>query len=222
MNIARYCIFTLIIVLTLQTSMDAMDEPSLGSYFVFEDLEIIKIGDGAGPMYIGEINGDGLMDILVVNNRKSRIDVLLQKAGATPEDVTPVTRANEIPEHWRFKNERIMVSHKVSALALHDFNNDGRTDVIYASNPSNIVFLAQESDGTFTKTRTHRFKNLRANRSGFQIANIVGDNSPELLTIVEGNIQSFPLDEDSLGKPVRFATEDSIAAFELADYDGDG
>jgi hypothetical protein len=202
--------------------MNAMDEPSLGSYFGFEDLEIIKIGDGAGPMYIGEINGDGLMDILVVNNRKSRIDVLLQKAGATPQDVTPVTRANEIPEHWRFKNERIMVSHKVSALALHDFNNDGRTDVIYASNPSNIVFLAQESDGTFTKTRTHRLKNLRANRSGFQIANIIGDNSPELLTIVEGNIQSFPLDEDSLGKPVRFATEDSIAAFELADYDGDG
>ncbi len=222
MNIAQYCIFTLITVLTLQTSMNAMDEPSLGSYFGFEDLEIIKIGDGAGPMYIGEINGDGLMDILVVNNRKSRIDVLLQKAGATPQDVTPVTRANEIPEHWRFKNERIMVSHKVSALALHDFNNDGRTDVIYASNPSNIVFLAQESDGTFTKTRTHRLKNLRANRSGFQIANIIGDNSPELLTIVEGNIQSFPLDEDSLGKPVRFATEDSIAAFELADYDGDG
>ncbi|MBC8309497.1 MAG: VCBS repeat-containing protein [Phycisphaerales bacterium] len=222
MNISRHCIFTLITALTLQTTANATDEPSLGNYFGFEELEIIKIGDGAGPMYIGEINGDGLMDILVVNNHKSRIDVLLQKAGATPQDATPVTRANEIPEHWRFNNERIMVSHKVSALALHDFNNDGRTDVIYAGNPNNIVFLAQEPDGTFTKTRTHRTKNLRANRSGFQIANIIGDNSPELLTIVEGNIQSFPLDEDSLGKPVLFATEDSIAAFELADYDGDG
>ena len=222
MNVSRHCIFTLITALTIQYTASALDEPSLGNYFGFEELEIIKIGDDAGPMYIGDINSDGLMDILVVNNRKSRIDVLLQKVGATPQDVTPVTRANEIPEHWRFKNERIMVSHKVAALALHDFNNDGRTDVIYAGNPSNIVFLAQEPDGTFTKTRTHRVKNLRANRSAFQIANIIGDESPELLTIVEGNIQSLPLDGDSLGKPIIFATEDQIAAFELADYDGNG
>ena len=119
------------IALVLFCSSTNADEPSIGDYFGFSDLEIIKIGNGAGPMYTADMNGDGLMDILVINNRKSRIDLLLQKKGASPEDIVPVTRANEIPEHWRFAKERIMVSHQVSAIALHDFNDDGRTDVIY-------------------------------------------------------------------------------------------
>jgi len=200
----------------------ADDEPSLGDYFGFSDIEIIKIGDNPGPMYTGDINNDGLMDIIVINNRKSRIDLFLQKAGATPEDIVAPTRPNEIPEHWRFSKERIMVSHQVSALALHDFNLDGMTDVIYAGNPSHIVFMAQETDGSFKKTRSHRVNKLSANRSAFTITDVIGDSEPEILTIVSGNIQAYPLSDDSIGKPIVLATEDRILAFELADYDGNG
>ena len=214
-------LYSTLSVCVLLTSTFANDDSSLGDYFGFSDIEIIKIGDNPGPMYTGDVNGDGLTDILVINNRKSRIDLLLQKPGATPLDIKTVTRANEIPEHWRFKNERIMVSHQVSALALHDFNTDGLLDIIYAGNPSHIVFLAQESDGTFKKTRSHRVRNLNANRTGFSVVNVVGDENPELLVIVEGNIQAIAIDGDAIGKPIIFATEDRIIAFELADFNGD-
>ena len=190
-----------------------LEEPRLGDYFGFDGLEIIKIGDDAGPMYTGDVNGDELIDILVINNRKSRIDLLLQKAGASPG-------ANEIPEHWRFDKQRVMVAHRVSAIALHDFNDDGRTDIVYASNPNHLVFLAQQPDGSFKKTRTHRLRNLSANRSAFAISNLIGDKTPEIITIIKGDIQTFPLDKDAIGKPTVFATDDRIAAFDLADYDG--
>ena len=214
--------FIALLLFISSSSMSYADEPSIGDYFGFSDLEIIKIGNGAGPMYTADMNGDGLMDILVINNRKSRIDLLLQKKGASPEDIVPVTRANEIPEHWRFAKERIMVSHQVSAIALHDFNDDGRTDVIYGGNPSHIVFLEQMPDGSFKKARSHRIRNLSANRSAFSISNLLGDSKPELITVVEGNIQALPIEGDALGKPTILATEDRIMAFELADYDGNG
>jgi len=198
------------------------DTPELGDYYGFSDIEIIKIGDDAGPLYTGDVNSDGLMDILVINNRKSRIDLLLQKAGASPEDAVDVTRANEIPEHWRFEKKRIMVAHNVSALSLHDFNSDGRTDIVYAGNPTNLVFMEQLADGSFKKTRTHRVRDLGASRSAFSIANIIDDKQPELITIAKGNIQSYPLDEDAIGKPTIFATDDRVVAFELDDYDGNG
>ncbi|MGY8756954.1 MAG: FG-GAP repeat domain-containing protein, partial [Phycisphaerales bacterium] len=67
------------------------EDSELGDYFGFSEIEIIKIGDDPGPMYTADINSDGLMDILVINNRKSRIDILLQKPRASPEDAVEPT-----------------------------------------------------------------------------------------------------------------------------------
>ena len=72
-------LFTLLFLLALQQHTDGTDNPTLGDFFGFSDLEIIKIGDNPGPMYTGDLNVDGVTDILVVNNRKSRIDLFLQK-----------------------------------------------------------------------------------------------------------------------------------------------
>ncbi|MBC8522432.1 VCBS repeat-containing protein [PVC group bacterium] len=210
------------ILFSLTTLSSDPQQPSLGDYFGFSSLESIKIGDDAGPLYEGDVNNDGLIDLLVINNHKSRIDILLQKRNASPDDVIEISRANEIPEHWRFDKQQVMVSNKVSGLTLYDFNNDGLTDIVYASNPSKIVFLEQKPDGSFERSRQHRVRKLHANRSGFVITDLMGDSQPELVTLIDGNIQVFPVDGDALGKPITFTTADRITWFALDDYDGNG
>jgi len=207
---------------TLGICLATIEDPNLGNYFGFSDLEVIKLGDNPGPVYSADINGDGLEDVLVINNRKSRIDLLLQIKDASPSDTVEVSRANEIPEHWRFEKKRIMVSHQVSSLAIHDFDNDGKLDIVYVANPTHIVFLSQQEEGDFRKTRTHRLRKISANRDAFEINNLIGDESPELITIIDGDIHTFTLDGDSLGKPHILATDDRIITFYLSDYDGNG
>ncbi|MCZ6835724.1 MAG: VCBS repeat-containing protein, partial [Planctomycetota bacterium] len=140
----------------------------LADYFGFDGLEVIKIGRNAGPIASGDVNGDSLIDLIIVNNHSSRIELHLQKANATAnDDTTPASRVNEFPEHWRYRRVNVPVTHYVDAVLAHDFDGDGLVDLIYAGRPSEIVFLRQTAPGVFKVTRRHRIRNLNANRDAF-------------------------------------------------------
>ncbi|MCH7545917.1 MAG: VCBS repeat-containing protein [Planctomycetes bacterium] len=198
-------------------------EGDLANYFGFEGLEIIKIGRNAGPISYGDVNSDGLIDIIVVNNHASRIEIHYQKTGASPTDEpTANLRANEFPEHWRYRRENISVTHFVNAVLTHDFDGDGLVDLIYAGRPSEIVFVRQKEPGKFVITRRHRVKNLSANRSAFAIADVVDDRKPELLSLVDGEIHIWTIQGDNLSAPVELMAGAGAVAFFVEDFNGDG
>ena len=58
----------------------AAEEADSGAEYGFKAMEILKLDWDLGLPLCCDINGDGLNDIVVVNNRKSRIELLLQKA----------------------------------------------------------------------------------------------------------------------------------------------
>ncbi len=202
---------------------DPAQQPSLADYFGFGELEIVKIDPDAGPMTVADIDGDGLEDLVVINNHSSRIELHVQKPGASPDDfAATVSRPNEQPPHWRFDRRYVPVSHRVAAVVPYDFDGDGRLDLIYAGSPPEIVFMRQGSDGRFSVTRKHRVKDLAANRNGLAVANVIGDEKPELLALAGGKILVWPLDGDSLGASQELGAGAEMAAFMPADNNGDG
>ncbi len=214
------CLFTFSV---LVTGPPPEGEDSLADYFGFEGLEIVTIDRGAGPLSVADVNGDGLGDLIVVNNHASRIELHYQKPGATPDDaVTTVSRVNDLPEHWRFRREFVSVGHRVQAVVAHDFDGDGRTDLIYAGAPSQLVFMRQRADGEFEVTRKQMVKKLSANRNGLAVADVIGDDRQEILALVGGEIHIWTLNGSSLGRPRTLAAGVEMVAFLLEDYDGDG
>ena len=207
------------------SSMAAAPEPHapLAEYFGFGELEIVRIDSGAGPMTVADVDGDGFADLIVVNNYASRIEVHYQRPGASPDDeVVRSARPNDLPEHWRFRRELLSVSHRVLAVVPHDFDGDGRLDLIYAGLPGELVFMRQGTDGRFSVARKHRVRKLAANRNGLAVADILGDTRPELLALVGGEIHLWTLDGDSIGTPTRLGAGADFVAFMIADYNGDG
>lgn len=199
------------------------DKPPLAEYFGFEPMETIRVGRNAGPVIVADMNGNGLNDLVIVNNHASRIEIHQQKPDASPDDdVVAPTRVNEFPELWRYNRETVSVTHRVTSVVAHDFNGDGLMDLIYAGQPGEIVFLRQTQQGRFELARRHRVRNLSAARGQLIVADVIGDQNKELISLVDGEIHIWEMNGDNLGQPVRLSAGANMARIAVEDFNGNG
>lgn len=220
--------FALSAMLAPAASLHAQPAVDLGRYFGFQEPRIVVIDEGAGPLVSADFNADGLTDFAVVNNRKSRIEIHLQRAEPlTDGELTRQLRVNDLaPSRW-YDRRVVGVSHRVASLVAHDLNQDGRPDLAYAGQPPEIVLLAQKQDGDFEELTRRRVPALAASRDAIRIADVTGGPDPELLAVARGRINVFPLSSTgALGQQTELGSsrsqDDAIVAIFVEDFDGNG
>ncbi len=202
----------------------ALGQPRLSDYFGFGDLEVVKLDRGAGPITTADVNGDGLNDLIAINNFKSRVEIHYQRPNASPDnvDLTDLS-VNETPSHWRFRRENLSVSLRATGVVAHDYTGDGRRDIIIAGQPGELVFMAQQAGGGFKLDRRRRVKGLQAGRNSFAVHDLIGDARPELAAIVGGEIQLWTFRADgALEPPVTLSAGGDLVGFSIEDFNGDG
>lgn len=139
-----------LIILAAQAAIFATQE-NINSYFGFGDLEMIKLDWETRNMRICDLNGDGRNDIIVANNRRSRIELLIQKPSIDSNDTfgTMDTQDSDINtlidnQPSRFKKEMLAVSETVYSLVYGDLNSDGIIDLAYNGDPKGIYVVLQK------------------------------------------------------------------------------
>ena len=68
--------------LSLLGAGPAGDDPRLADYFGFLPLEVYKVENRITGLTVRDLDGDKIEDIAVVNNARSRIDLLLSTKSA--------------------------------------------------------------------------------------------------------------------------------------------
>jgi len=196
----------------------------LSGNYGFEPLEVQKIDPKGGPLGSADMDGDGRKDLIAVNNHKSRIEIYYQKPDAKPGDVkAPAAGSNELPELWRFRRETISVPNEVQAVVPFDYDGDGRMDLIYAGQPGTIALVRQTKPGVFEVVRKFPMKGLAGNRDNLHVANVIGDDKPEIVGNVGGKIMIWPLEKDQLGTPTELDIgAGNVVASVIEDLDGNG
>lgn len=201
--------------------------PDLANYFGWDEPRIIVLDRNPGPALLADMNADGLTDIVCVNNAKSRIEIHLQrKTPRTDSEIERDYKVNELPPSRHYDRVEVSVQHRVSALRAVDFDSDGKLDLIYAGVPAELVMVRQTATMKFDVLSKRRVKDLAAGQDGLEIADVLGDQAPELLAVVGGRIAVFSLSKsETVGEPLMLGTGGSnqeIAAFFVEDYNGDG
>jgi hypothetical protein len=201
-------------------------------------MEILKLDWGIGLPQVADINQDGLNDLVLINNRKARVDILLQKSDyagpddfiADPDDEEDINDIYGKEKNWRFKRASYSLDFKVTSLIVTDMNQDGRSDMVYYS--SNGLYIAyQEStdrdrepaepqwgtplriDISDGRGNAHALRSGDLNHDGYQDVALLADDG--IYVILQDGSRG-------LDKPVKYYSEGAKLLFlDTADIDGD-
>ncbi len=197
--------------------------------FSFTGPEIYPIDNGIALLHAADLDGDGLNDLIVVNNARSKINLLYNQTGNTNlAAAKPFARRelNELPSDARFRIESIASEKRISALVVADLNGDGRPDLAYYGDPKELVALYNQGTNGWSAPKRWPIGDGQFSPSALVTGDLNGSGRPGLVLLGEKCVYFLPQKEDhTLGDPVKIpfsGQEGSVQSVQVLDLDGDG
>ena len=240
---AAICICTVVLVYG-QEEQDAEEQTdnSLGQYYGFGPMEILKLEPELSPPIVVDINKDRLNDLVVINNRKARIELLLQKRDfSLEEDIGLEINDEDINDvwgresSWRFKRMSYSLDVAAYSLVVADLNNDSYPDLAYYAQDGLRVALQEAVAGQEAGAKTHpvqpNFSEARkfdireglASYRALAAGDINGDGRNDLVLLANDGVFILRQDgEGGLSAPVKYhSASDKLKQLDIADVNND-
>jgi hypothetical protein len=227
--------------LAVPALVSAAHAGDLRDYYGFGEMEILKLEWELGPLLGGDLNGDSRNDLVVCNNRKARIELLLQKPDFDPR---AAETAVEPPEEnindlfgretaWRFKRLQYPLNVRAVSVALGDFDHDGRLDLAYYSDEGLRVVLqeapSERAAGALAEPlwRAETRFDLgdgRKTSDALTTGDLNGDGRTDLVLLLRDGYYILLQDpQGRLDQPVRhYSSSEDLKQVDVGDVDGDG
>ncbi|MBN2315505.1 MAG: VCBS repeat-containing protein, partial [Sedimentisphaerales bacterium] len=227
-------IVILICPFTAKIYAQETETDDLSAYYGFKEIEIIKLDWGIKDLRIADFNGDGRNDIAIANNRKARIELLLQKetlgldeaqVAVDPADID----VNAIVAPTRFARESVSVSQKLFSLVCGDFNSDGLADMAFYGEPKGLYILLQKTaagkrDSLSWQTRKKiQIDDGLLTSNALACADLNHDGTDDLALVGRDGVYIIVQKKDgSLAEPEKYPTSAQTLGVEMGDLNGDG
>ncbi len=212
---------------------------ALAKHYGFGPMEILKLHWSIGQPIVVDINGDKRSDLLFTNNRKARIDLLLQKADFDPATIpAPVPVGEDVNDlfgreaAWRFKRVSLPLDVAAANLVAADLNKDGRIDLAFSSTDGvRVVLQGKPKPGKPNGPRQPVWLPAReydvtgaAGRSGAMVAgDLDGDGRTDLALLVsDGTFVLTQKADGTMSQPVKHHCGARPLGLFINDVDGNG
>jgi hypothetical protein len=209
-------------VLTLFCAGAEDPQASIG----FSGTEIFPVDSQISLLHAADLNGDGLDDLIVVNNARSKINLLYNQTGKTNAAAPkPVGKKeiNELPAGSRFRIESIASEKRISSLVVDDLNGDGRPDLAYYGDPKELVVQYNLGSNDWSVPKRWPIGDGQLTPNALASGDLNGDHRTDLVLLGENNVYFLAQNADhTLAEPQKIPFSDSVRAVQVLDIDGDG
>ena len=195
--------------------------------FGFTGREIFPIDNLISQLHVADLDGDGLNDIVVVNNARSKINLLYNQTGKTnliqKPRFTGKREPNELPADARFRIESIPSEKRIFSLVVADLNGDGRPDLAYYGDPRELIVLYNQGTNGWSVPKRWPIDDGQLVPNALCAGDLNGDGRTDLVVLGENCVYFLPQGEDhTLGEPQRIPISGSVRSTQIVDIDGDG
>ena len=195
--------------------------------FGFTGPEIFPIDSQISLLHAADLDGDGLNDLIVVNNARSKINLLYNQTGKTNSTASkkPPTKReqNELPPDARFRIESIASEKRIGAMVVTDLNSDGRPDIAYYGDPKELIVIYNEGTNGWSAPKRWPIEDGLLDANGLTSGDLNGDGRPDLVLLAENHVYLIPQKEDhTLGEAEKIPIATAAKSVQVLDIDGDG
>ena len=209
------------VILAAPGAFARADEPRLAEFFGFLPLEIYKLDNRISNLALGDLDGDGIQDVIVANNARSRIDLLLSSKGPTED--SGGNEANLIPSDRRMRLKSVPVNKEIVAVQSGDFNGDGKADIAYYGNPAEVLILPNEGNGAFGTPRRINSGEAVESANALAVGDLDGDGKADLALLTPSTVVLMTQKDGKLSDRERLPhTAANPRMLKIVDLDGDG
>jgi hypothetical protein len=199
------------------------DEGGPGAEYGFSGIEIYKVAFRSANLLAGDFNSNGKLDLIVADNSHSRIDLFEQRGEEEPEEPESRLGINELPHDRTLKHRKLPVDRPISAMAVGDFNGDGRSDIAYFGQPDRLILMLQTEDGKFETIEQQRIPDVPSSSWTIDAGDLNGDGLDDLVVLAKNETWIFYQRDNQLQSPVKLLnTSERLTLARIADLDGDG
>lgn len=214
----------LLLVVCFGVSVWAESAPA--ERFGFTGREIFPIDQQIGQLKAADLDGDQLTDLVVVNNARSKINLLMNRTGKTNSvDVKEARKRelNELPPDARFKLDSIASEKRISSMVVTDLNSDGRADLAYYGEPKELILQYHDGTNTWLAPKRIAVDDGMLDPYALVTGDLNGDKRMDLLLLAEGHIYFFAQNErKTFAEPEKIPYAGTVKSIQILDIQGDG
>ena len=176
-----------------------------GSSYNFTGPEIYPIDDGIALLHAADLDGDGLNDLIVVNNLRTKINLLYNQTGRTNQTAKPDRKLeiNELPPGARFRIDSIPTDERMAALAVADLNSDGRPDLVCYGDAKDLEIIYNQGTNGWSDPKRWHIEDGHMDGNALVVGDLNGDGLPDIVLFGDnGSLYFLPQQPDhTFGEP---------------------